>query len=200
MVHSNISACHLRIEQPKEAAAAATASLDELSALEAILDSGEQPRPEPEGGEEDAVEGEIVSSGAERAAPAPGPAPGADPRKDIARIRTKSLLRRARAHATTHPPTWSSLSSAQSDYRALDALPRGSLGPADSRTVRSMLRDLEPRAKEAQEREMGEMWGKLKELGDGILRPFGLSTGNFQMVKDEATGGYSMNFKQNGDQ
>lgn len=63
-----------------------------------------------------------------------------------------------------------------------------------------MLRDLEPRVKEAQEREMGEMWGKLRELGDGLLRPFGLSTNNFQVVKDENTGGYSMNFQQNPDQ
>lgn len=45
---------------------------------------------------------------------------------------------------------------------------------------------------------MSEMWGKLKSLGDGILKPFGLSTNNFQMVKDEKTGGYSMNFSQGG--
>jgi hypothetical protein len=58
------------------------------------------------------------------------------------------------------------------------------------------LRDLPPRVKAAQEKEMGEMMGKLKELGNGILKPFGLSTDNFQMVKDEKTGGYSMNFNQ----
>ena len=36
----------------------------------------------------------------------------------------------------------------------------------------------------------------VRQLGNGILKPFGLSTDNFNMVKDEATGGYNMNFNQ----
>jgi hypothetical protein len=140
--------------------------------------------------DEEQADEEIVSSGAEKSAPAVQDGPKAD----ILRIRTKALLRRARAYSKTE--SWSSLASAESDYQALAKLPAHALTPADARTVRTQLRVLPPLVKQAQEKEMGEMWGKLKDLGNGLLKPFGLSTNNFQMVKDEKTGGYSMNFNQ----
>lgn len=70
------------------------------------------------------------------------------------------------------------------------------LDASSRRIVTQQLKALPPRTKAAQEKEMGEMMGKLKQLGNGILSPFGLSTDNFQMVKDENTGGYSLNFNQ----
>jgi hypothetical protein len=82
------------------------------------------------------------------------------------------------------------------DYTTLSTLP--SLTPADQRTVRTSLAQLAPRLESAKSKEMAEMMGKLKQLGNGILKPFGLSTDNFQMLKDEKTGGYSMNFSQGG--
>ena len=75
-------------------------------------------------------------------------------------------------------------------------MPSGTLGAVDRRLVLKQIRELPARTSAAKDHEMGDMMGKLKELGNGLLRPFGISTDNFQMVKDEKTGGYSMNFRQ----
>ncbi|EGZ24634.1 hypothetical protein PHYSODRAFT_460986, partial [Phytophthora sojae] len=50
---------------------------------------------------------------------------------------------------------------------------------------------------ERQEKMKAEMLDKLKGFGNTILGKFGLSTDNFQMVQDPATGSYSINFQQN---
>lgn len=49
---------------------------------------------------------------------------------------------------------------------------------------------------ERQEKMKAEMLDKLKGFGNTILGKFGLSTDNFQMVQDPATGSYNINFSQ----
>ncbi|GJN79227.1 hypothetical protein PLIIFM63780_002740 [Purpureocillium lilacinum] len=224
VLQSNIAACHLKLEEWKEAIKVATSALDsliefekndpELSPAKEVEEGSESkdkdettsnsaaptPQPKPDHITSDDAEEEIISSGALKSAPAlpkpqPEPADSLEQKKaDVLRIRTKALLRRSRARSEAGG--WQNLAGAEEDYRTLSGMP--GLGPADSRTVRAQLKALPPRTKAAQETEMAEMWGKLRNLGDGILKPFGLSTNNFQMVKDENTGGYSLNFSQGG--
>ncbi|KAI1099674.1 hypothetical protein F4804DRAFT_321340 [Jackrogersella minutella] len=203
VLKSNIAACHLKLEQWKEAIKAAAESIDGLDRLDKAEAGQKQQEEEQQkkDDEEDEVEEEIVSSGAQKSAPAtkdesesPAEIARRKRKEDILRIRAKALMRRARAKSELGG--WSNLAGAEEDYKTLSTMKN--LSAADRKIVQTQLRVLPPRTKAAQEQEMGEMWGKLKDLGNGILKPFGLSTENFQMVKDEKTGGYSMNFSQGG--
>lgn len=101
----------------------------------------------------------------------------------------KALYRRAQANE--HIGGWSGLSSALEDNKLLLTLP--DLPPATRPEVVTAVKRLEPKAKEAAEKEKDEMIGKLKGLGDSILGNFGLSTNNFKFTQQPG-GGYSMNF------
>lgn len=165
VLRSNISACHLKLEQWKDAISSATAALDDLDKIEreAAL---EQERREKERDEEEDVEEEIVSSGASKAAPAPVGADDSEEaarkkrQEDVLRIRAKALMRRARARS--EEGGWQNLAGAEEDYKALSKMTN--LAPADRKIVQTQLRVLPPRTKAAQEKETAEMWGKLKDV------------------------------------
>ncbi|MCJ1485737.1 hypothetical protein MMC06_005912 [Schaereria dolodes] len=189
VLRSNIAACHLRLEDWKAAVAAATASLDCLDRLEPKKKEKEEnqaEKGEDDGiieieGEDDEVEKELANLKL------------SDERKeDIRRIRAKALLRRAKGKL--EQGGWGNLAAAEEDYKELSKMPN--LPAQDKKVVQNALSTLPPRINAAKETEMGEMMGKLKELGNGILKPFGLSTDMFKMQKDEATGGYNMQFGQ----
>lgn len=224
---SNIAACHLKLEAWKEAVDACGRGLDGLERelptqpkkkktkakttkngtakgkrkgqLNSDTES-EPPSPTiaPEDQEQDDTVVELPSDTDE--ATALESLQISDSRKaDIHRIRTKLLLRRARARSSLPPPNqWGSLSSALEDYKLLSTPAYFNTLPlSDQKTVRQALASLPPRINEAKEKEVGDMMGKLKELGNGILKPFGLSTENFKVVQGEG-GGYSLSFDGGG--
>ncbi|TLD13273.1 uncharacterized protein PgNI_03598 [Pyricularia grisea] len=201
VLKSNIAACYLKLKEWKEAMTAATESLDRLDKVEKADSEEAEVEKAAEAEELADVEETIVSAGAAQAGPALPTKPETSAQsarrqraEDVRRIRAKALMRRARARSEAGG--WANLTGAEEDYKLLSKM--SNLGPADRKVVQSQLRLLPPQVKAAQEKETAEMWGKLKELGNGILKPFGLSTDNFKMEQDPKTGGYSMNFQQNG--
>ncbi|KAK9502144.1 hypothetical protein O3M35_012732 [Rhynocoris fuscipes] len=96
----------------------------------------------------------------------------------------KALLRRAQLYEKADK-----LDEALADYkRVLE------IDSSNKEAIVANMR-LPPIINERNEKLKAEMLGKLKDLGNMVLKPFGLSTNNFQMVPNES-GGYSINFKQ----
>lgn len=196
VLQSNISACHIKLEEWKEATESATKSLDALERIDPLPkpavkkgDSGStsgqlQLQPQPQGAIEEIDD--------ETAAKIEALEKSGRTRDDVQKIRVKAFLRRAKARSETGG--WSALQGAYEDYTFLATVP--TLPPLDKKTVLKSLREIAPQLDDAKQREMAEMMGKLKGLGNTMLKPFGLSTENFAFVKDEKTGGYSMNFNQ----
>ena len=108
VLKSNIAACHLKLEDWKEAVKAATAALDGLDKLQG------RPKKVKEGDEdgwkvvEEEADEEIISEGATKAEDT---SDKGKRQADIERIRCKALMRRAKARSELGG--WSSLQAAE---------------------------------------------------------------------------------------
>lgn len=191
VLKSNVSACHLKLLEWKAAIDSATSALDAIDRL--ILEENES----KVSGAQEENDSRIVEIGDEESDAFAKMDKMEERRRHLDsmnRIKVKSLLRRAKARMESGG--WGNLQGAEEDYKA--AAKFQSLPTPDRKVVQKALADLPPRIQEAKDKEMGDMLGKLKEVGNGLLKPFGLSTDMFNMVKDEKTGGYSMNINQGG--
>ncbi|KAF1840702.1 uncharacterized protein K460DRAFT_370671 [Cucurbitaria berberidis CBS 394.84] len=191
VLRSNIAACHLKLEEWKQAVESATQALEALDRLDPpVVKQAENGRGEVHGGSGGVV-GEVDDSTEVllEALTRTG-----HTINDVHKIRTKVLLRRAKARHEVGG--WASFQGSLEDYQALSKPPH-QLSSLDQKAVQAALRKLPQELDEAKNAEMADMMGKLKQLGNGILKPFGLSTDNFQFTKDEKSGGYSMNMNQN---
>lgn len=99
----------------------------------------------------------------------------------------KALLRRAKLYEDTDK-----LDESLDDYKKIVEM-----DPTHADATEAVVHRLPPKIQERNEKMKDEMVGKLKDLGNMILKPFGLSTNNFQMQQDPTSGSYSINFKQN---
>ncbi|XP_059397878.1 tetratricopeptide repeat protein 1-like [Carassius carassius] len=98
----------------------------------------------------------------------------------------RAILRRAELYEKTDK-----LDEALEDYKTV--LEKDPGLPAAREACARLPRQIEERNEKLKE----EMMNKLKDLGNMVLRPFGLSTSNFQVNQDSNTGSYSINFVQN---
>lgn len=82
------------------------------------------------------------------------------------------------------------LNEALDDYKKIQEL------DPSNRDANEALHRLPPIINERNEKLKTEMMGQLKDLGNMILKPFGLSTDSFQVNQDPATGSYSINMNK----
>ncbi|KAJ5873812.1 uncharacterized protein N7529_002242 [Penicillium soppii] len=197
VIHSNIAACHLKLEAWKSAVDSATVSIDRLEKIipSTLPDKGDETKgkeaTKPDAKDKDDVV-EISGDDEEAELEELQRLKEQDElRAKVLRLRAKILMRRAKAKSQIGG--WGNLQGASEDYQALVAIEN--ISADDKRVAQKALRELPARITQAREKEMGDMMGKLKDLGNGILSPFGLSTDNFKFVQDPKTGGYNMNFQ-----
>ncbi|RAL15754.1 putative tetratricopeptide repeat protein 1 [Aspergillus homomorphus CBS 101889] len=195
VLRSNMAACYLKLEDWKASVDSATACIDRLDKVLPPTPAAAADSQKGNNGAETAAEEAVVEITGDNEDAEEEQLKRLQQldqtKRDVMRIRAKALMRRARARMQLGG--WANLQGAEEDYKELAAM--DNLPPDDRRVVQKGLRELPAKINQAREKDMAEMMGKLKDLGNGILKPFGLSTENFKFVQDPKTGGYSMNFQ-----
>ncbi|KAH8425291.1 uncharacterized protein LDX57_003050 [Aspergillus melleus] len=194
VLRSNMAACYLKLEDWKASVDAATACIDCLDRVvppSSTTDTTKGTKKKTSGHQPTDEVVEITGDEEEEQKELQRLQDQDKRKQDVMRIRAKALMRRARAKSQLGG--WGNLQGAEEDYKLLNSL--DNLPPEDKRVVQRALRELPEKINKARETEMADMMGKLKDLGNGILKPFGLSTDNFRFTQDPKTGGYNMNFQ-----
>jgi hypothetical protein len=106
VLKSNVAACHLKLEDWKEAVKAASAALDGLDRLQGK--NGDTKKEDKTSGDEEEADEEIITEGAAKAEDISNKG---QREADIERIRAKALMRRARARS--EQGGWASLQGAE---------------------------------------------------------------------------------------
>eukprot|EP00211_Chloroparvula_japonica_P014153 CAMPEP_0119143108 /NCGR_PEP_ID=MMETSP1310-20130426/33814_1 /TAXON_ID=464262 /ORGANISM="Genus nov. species nov., Strain RCC2339" /LENGTH=251 /DNA_ID=CAMNT_0007134707 /DNA_START=57 /DNA_END=812 /DNA_ORIENTATION=+ len=96
----------------------------------------------------------------------------------------KALVRRAAAYEGLGRPQ-----EAYDDYKKVLEL------DPSVKVAQAGVQRLPPIIKEKEAQDLAELTGKMKSLGDMFLRPFGMSTDDFEMKQDPNSGGYSIQMK-----
>ena len=169
VLKSNVAACYLKLEDWKSAADSASECIGHLDNIfPPNTDNGEGEEKDKKttgenekGQKEDGGDAVVEISGDDNEEEELERLRKIDEKKrDVLRIRTKALIRRARAKLQLGG--WGNLQAAEEDYKVLAGL--NTLSPDDMRVVTSALRDLPEKINKARDQEMAEMMGKLKEV------------------------------------
>lgn len=173
MIRSNIAACHLKLEDWKAAVDAATACIDCLervvpSSPQKDADASQTKSQEDSKNDADGVV-EIAGDDEEaEKAELKRIQKRDEQRSNVARIRAKALMRRAKAKS--QQGGWANLQGAEEDYKELASM--STLPPDDKRIVQKALRELPPKINEAKDNEMADMMGKLKDVSLSFILLF----------------------------
>ena len=157
VLKSNIAACHIKLAEWKSAIESATTALEKLDLVDPLPET-----PKQGDGKKTESAGIIEIDDATSERQTILQEVSKKTLTDTSNLRTKTLLRRAKARA--EEGGWSNLQGAHEDYTLLSSF---SLTSIDRKTVDKALREIPPRLDKAKQEEMADMIKTLDKDGDG---------------------------------